>query len=168
MEGRIIFVFGGIKSGKSDFVVNFALKVKKSVTFIATAEPIDEEMKEKIKLHQQSRPKKWITIEESNDIGSALDKVESEVIIIECLSTYISNFMIKGKDPLWEMKHLLNKISKSNKRIFIISNDVGNCLIPDNKLGRDFIDIMGKINQEIVKLAHEVYYLRAGISDRLK
>lgn len=170
MSGRIIFIFGGIKSGKSQFVVDLVGRMKKNVTYIATAECVDDEMREKIELHRQSRPKEWTTIEEPKDIISVLDGVRDNVVIIECLTTYISNLMVsEDRDyPLKEVKKLLDKVSKLNKCVIIVSNEVGNCLVPDNKLGRNFINIVGEANQEVARVANEVYFVRAGIPDRLK
>jgi adenosylcobinamide kinase/adenosylcobinamide-phosphate guanylyltransferase len=169
MSGRIIFIFGGIKSGKSKFVIDFVSRMGKRVTYVATSECVDEEMRKKIKQHQKKRPKEWLTIEEPINIVSLLDKINSEVVIIECLTTYISNLMLnKKKNPLKEVKRLLEKVSKMDKCIFIISNEVGHCLVPENKLGREFINIVGEANQMAAEVAHEVYFIRAGISDRLK
>lgn len=169
MSGRIIFVFGGIKSGKSQFVIDFVGRIKKSVTYIATAECVDDEMREKIKLHRQSRPKEWTTIEEPKNIISILDGIRDDVLIVECLTTYISNLMIsEDSDPIKELKKLIDKISKLDKCVIIVSNEVGNCLVPDNKLGRSFVNIVGEANQEVARVANEVYFIRAGIPDRLK
>ncbi|MDI6785713.1 MAG: bifunctional adenosylcobinamide kinase/adenosylcobinamide-phosphate guanylyltransferase [bacterium] len=167
-SSRIIFIFGGIKSGKSQFLLNIVCRMKKNVTYIATAERVDDEMKEKIELHRQSRPKEWQTIEETKNITSALDTIKNDVIIIECLTTYISNLMFNNKDVLKEVKELLDKTLKLEKCVFIVSNEVGHCLVPDNKLGRDFINIVGQVNQEVAKIANEVYFVKAGIADRLK
>ncbi|MFH1288396.1 MAG: bifunctional adenosylcobinamide kinase/adenosylcobinamide-phosphate guanylyltransferase [bacterium] len=166
---NFIFIFGGIRSGKSSYSVRLAKKLSKKVIFIATANASDEEMKKRIKLHKSSRPKFWKTIEENENVTEALESIENkyEVIIIDCLGLLVSNLLLKKlKDTeiIKKIKKLADVISKNKQTIILVSNDVGSSLVPDNLLGRRFVDLIGFANQLMAKKANEVIFMRAGIA----
>ena len=94
--GRIIFITGGVRSGKSSYAVKLAREMNKRVVFLATGSAKDEEMRERIKLHRKARPSHWETIEEGKDVASVLLNIKSphKIIIIDCLTFLISNFLL--------------------------------------------------------------------------
>ncbi|MEW6089136.1 MAG: bifunctional adenosylcobinamide kinase/adenosylcobinamide-phosphate guanylyltransferase [bacterium] len=170
---KFIFIFGGIKSGKSSYAVQLAKKLGKKVAFIATATASDEEMKKRIKLHKSSRPKTWKTIEENEDVTGMIEKTgnEYEVIIIDCLGLLVSNLFLKElKEPeiIKKIKKLKNVVSKSKRTVILVSNDVGSSLVPDNPLGRRFADLIGFANQIMAKNAEEVVFMQAGVPVKIK
>ncbi|MEW6095661.1 MAG: bifunctional adenosylcobinamide kinase/adenosylcobinamide-phosphate guanylyltransferase [bacterium] len=169
---RLILVLGGIRSGKSQFACQLANQLSKEVAVIATCIPLDEEMKVRIQEHKNQRPKQWQTIEEPKDIIPLLEESAKEVILIDCLNMLISNLLL---DELTQ-EEILKKISslaeainkKKDVCIIIVSNEVGSCLVPTNKLARQFTDILGKANQIIATQVKEVYLLVAGVPVKIK
>jgi adenosylcobinamide kinase/adenosylcobinamide-phosphate guanylyltransferase len=172
MNKKIIFIIGGARSGKSNFAVSMAQKKPGNVFFIATCEPLDKEMKERVKKHKQDRPAQWKTIEEYYDISSALLKIPSQnTVIIDCLTLWVSNFMIKKlkeEDILKEANNLMITAKKINSYVIIVSTEVGGGIVPDNKMAREFRDILGRVNQIVTKNSDEVYLMYTGIPIKIK
>jgi len=94
--GRLIFIIGGARSGKSTFAQQLAQKTSKSVVYIATAESLDEEMEKRIRNHQKIRPTEWATIEAPLNIREKYIKANEayEVVIIDCLTLLVSNILM--------------------------------------------------------------------------
>ncbi len=164
---KITFILGGARSGKSSYALELAEKYKQ-VAFIATCKALDKEMEQRIKLHQKSRPKHWQTLEEDKDIIFALKKAGTkfDCIIIDCLTLLISNLILSGCSQE-VIKDKINKsilhLTKLKGRVIIVSNEVGLGIVPNSKLGRDFRDIAGKINQIVAKNSTEVFFMLSGI-----
>jgi len=170
--GKIIFITGGARSGKSSYAASLAEKFSK-VAFIAACQPLDQEMAKRIKLHQKSRPKNWQTFEEPRKIAFLLSKIADsfDCILIDCLTLLISNLMLNKyneKQVLAEASAILKNIKKKKAKTIIVSNEVGMGLVPANKLGRDFRDIAGKVNQLVAKKADEVFWTVSGIPLKIK
>ncbi|MBI5554860.1 MAG: bifunctional adenosylcobinamide kinase/adenosylcobinamide-phosphate guanylyltransferase [Elusimicrobia bacterium] len=171
--GKITFILGGARSGKSNFAVELAKKISTKVAFIATCEPQDSEMKQRVFLHQKSRPVNWRTFEAGEEVSSLLRKINGkfEVLIIDCLTLLVSNFRLNNfkenaiKNKVNKMLKILTKI-KANS--IIVSNEVGLGLVPENKLARDFRDIAGRMNQIVAGKSNEVFFLAAGIPLKIK
>ncbi|HGJ67293.1 TPA: bifunctional adenosylcobinamide kinase/adenosylcobinamide-phosphate guanylyltransferase [bacterium] len=166
----LIFITGGARSGKSTLAVELAKKYNGKVTFIATAQAGDDEMKKRISLHKQERPQEWTTIEEPIDVASAIDSaVGYDIIIIDCITLLVSNLLCKNEnmDETQWIFEKINDLVYSAKRfdgtVIIISNEVGMGIVPENKLARDFRDIAGKANQIIAGSADKVYVCFSGI-----
>jgi adenosylcobinamide kinase/adenosylcobinamide-phosphate guanylyltransferase len=169
---KLIFITGPVRSGKSNFAVNLAKKSKKKIIFIATCKPVDTEMKERIKKHQQQRPKEWITIEEEIDLGSVLRKISKDkLIIIDCITLWVSNLFFHNfneKEILKIVNGLISIIKRKGLSVIIVSNEVGWGIVPNNKIARNFRDIMGIIHQKISESSNEIYLLVSGIPIKLK
>lgn len=171
--GKIVFILGGARSGKSRFAIKLAGERARRIAFIATCAPGDSEMKMRINLHKKIRPAHWQTFEEPHDIPLLLKKIGSkfEAIIIDCLTLLISNFLLEGlKEVAIEdrINSILNSVRKINAKVIIVSNEVGLGIVPENKLARDFRDIAGRINQIVADKADEVFFLLSGIPWRVK
>jgi len=170
--GRIIFILGGARSGKSTYALELAKKYKK-VAFIATCQGLDAEMKKRIRLHQKTRPKHWSTFEESNDLEPLLMKISKRFncAIIDCLTLWVSNLILgeyKQGEIIKKVNALLSKLRSKRTKIIMVSNEVGLGIVPAHKLGRDFRDIAGKVNQLVAKEADEVFFMVSGIPWRIK
>ena len=98
--GKVTFILGGARSGKSNYAVELGKKLDKKVAFIATCLPLDREMKKRIALHKKKRPSHWQNFEEPKNISFLLKKKGSEfnVVIIDCLTLFISNLLSEGLD----------------------------------------------------------------------
>ena len=166
--GKLIFITGGSRSGKSSLAVKVAQSIRKRKIFIATCIPEDDEMKRRVMLHKRSRPASWRTIEQE---GSLLPVLRKEtkldiVIIVDCLTLFVSSLLMKktGENKIKDETNKAVKIIKGGKAtVIIVSNEVGSGLVPENKLGRDFRDIVGACNQIVAGAADEVIYMVSGI-----
>lgn len=169
---KITLILGGARSGKSSYALSLARRYKK-VAFIATCQGLDKEMRERIKLHKETRPKHWDTFEEPVELTKLLKKMNNsfDCIIIDCLTLLVSNLILAAnsqKQVIEKIQESLLVLNKKRARIIFVSNEVGLGLVPANKLGRDFRDIAGKVNQLVAHQADEVFFMVAGLPLNMK
>jgi adenosylcobinamide kinase/adenosylcobinamide-phosphate guanylyltransferase len=175
---KIILLLGGARSGKSTFAQKLAGQLGKKVIFVATGEPLDEEMKTRIDEHKKNRPESWRTLEAPLQVGRALKAAkahDAQVVIIDCITLLISNLLENeisaGEAEIRvaaEMNELISVITTMPAHCIIVSNEVGLGLVPDNFIGRIYRDLLGKTNQTLAHHASEVYFLTAGIPLKIK
>jgi len=175
MSNKIIFIIGGARSGKSSFALNEASKIKGQKAYIATAEALDSEMKERIEEHKKNRGDTWDTYEEPIKISTVLSDIKDRysVIVVDCLTLWLSNVMHNNLNTEKEIENLikiLSDLSIVNRQssIFIVSNEVGMGIVPGNKIARKFRDLAGFLNQKVAEIADEVYLVTAGIPLKIK
>lgn len=174
MNNRIIFIIGGARSGKSSFALNEASKIKGQKAYIATAEALDNEMKKRIEKHKEDRGDEWDTYEEPVKIIDVLADIKNKysVVVLDCLTVWLSNIMqnrlnIENKISAF-VKSLEDSSPHSPCHVFIVSNEVGIGIVPENKMAREFRDLAGFLNQKVAGIADEVYLLTAGIPIKIK
>ena len=172
MMKKIMLILGGSRSGKSTYALSLAKKYKK-VAFIATCQGLDKEMRERIKLHKEGRPKHWTTFEEPKDLTKLLGKMNDsfDCILIDCLTLFVSNLVLAGdkqEQVLKKIEELLSVLDKKKVKVILVSNEVGLGLVPANKLGREFRDIAGRVNQMVADKADEVFFTVSGIALKIK
>ncbi|OPX94551.1 MAG: Bifunctional adenosylcobalamin biosynthesis protein CobP [Syntrophorhabdus sp. PtaB.Bin006] len=168
---KIILIVGGARSGKSTFALKEGSAVKGAKAFVATAEILDEEMRARIENHKRQRGKEWNTHEEPLHLGALVEKIgdKYDVILIDCLTLWMSNIMHADLDVEGEIKRLLSAItSQTSTDIYLVSNEVGMGLVPDSPLGRAYRDNLGHLNQEIARVATDVYFMVAGMVLKIK
>ncbi len=171
---KLIFITGGVRSGKSGYAVNLAKNLSKDVVFLATALPLDDlEMKKRIQTHQKNRPSHWKTIEKGANIASLLSQLHSprRVIIIDCLTLLISNLLLSNvgeEDIIKQMEKIADWAGKFNQTTIVVSNEVGWGIVPETPLGRKFRDLSGMANQVMAKKAQEVWLTVCGIPVKIK
>ena len=164
---KTLFI-GGIKSGKSYNAEQYtkALQVDKKPYYLATTEFIDEEIQQRIDIHQARRESSFITIEEPLDLYHAIQKCDAP-ILIECTTMWINNMLFHNKTKEQILEHITKLLTLPNDIIFV-HNDVGSGIIPDNALARQYIDISGIVSQVIATECDEVYHCIAGIATKIK
>lgn len=177
----ITLVTGGARSGKSNFAEGL-LMGRKDVVYIATSLITDREMEERVEHHRKTRPSYWRTFEGYTDLQKAIGDEKS--YILDCITIMVSNMMFDiAKDTdyintdmqrqiedavLDELKGIF-KLSKSHGlEIVLVTNEVGNSLIPENHIARVFRDIQGRVNQRVASLADQVYLVCCGIPVKIK
>jgi len=167
--GKLTFILGGARSGKSRFANGLAAK-HKSVLYIATYRRCagDREMEERVKKHKENRPRTWKVIEEPVDLCSVIKKYggKYKVVLIDCITLWVSNLMLSGKNSggiNLSVCKLANAVKKVCPVSILVSNEVGLGVVPDTKMGRNFRDIAGSVNQAIAQSADAVYFMIAGI-----
>jgi adenosylcobinamide kinase/adenosylcobinamide-phosphate guanylyltransferase len=182
LNRKVIFVTGGAKSGKSSFVLDEAAKHEGQKAFIATAEALDEEMKNRIEKHRRERGEGWDTYEEPVRITEVIKNIEGKygAIVIDCLTLWLSNLMHANLDISQEIEKLVEVLSSSkfniqhptfniqHSTLCLVSNEVGAGIVPENKLAREFRDLAGTMNQRIAGASDEVFMVVAGIPVKIK
>ena len=165
-----LLVLGGARSGKSAYAEARADSHQGPLFYIATAEPRDGEMDERIRLHQDRRGPRWQTHEEALELVSLLDKIAREdgFILVDCLTLWLSNLMFAERDIAQEGQRLADRLPSLPGQICFVSNEVGQGIVPDNKLARDFRDHAGRLHQQMAKACDEVVFVTAGLAQKLK
>lgn len=171
---KIIYVTGGARSGKSSFALQQALTYQQRI-FLATAEPFDDEMKQRIAKHQEERLEHFTTIEEPLHLEEALRSLpkEADVVLLDCLTVWTGNLMHHlGSDNEAaihaKIEQLLNVLRQPPCNIILVSNEVGMGIVPENRMARQFRDLAGTINQRVAAVATEAWLLCSGLPIRLK
>ncbi len=170
--GKIIFIVGGARGGKSSYALTLAATAKK-VAFIATCEALDDEMARRIRKHKQERPKHWITFEEPLNVSALIRKISAnhDFILIDCLTLLVTNLLLKKrktKEIEGEILLVLNALKKHKGISVIVSNEVGMGIVPDSRLGRGFRDIAGLINKIVAERSGRVVFMVAGVPLTIK
>ncbi len=175
--GTTWFVTGGARSGKSAYAERLAARLGGPVTYIATLEPLDDEMRARIARHQQQRPDAWRTVEAPRSLSQVARAVPTgDTLLIDCLSLWVSNRLIDlgTGDPLPEAitalevtlveeTHALVGVLKARTGTSIlVSNEVGSGLVPEYALGRAYRDLLGVVNQEAARNAERAWLCVAG------
>lgn len=180
-KSNITFILGGARSGKSSYAQSLAEESGQSVTFIATAQALDDEMSVRIQKHRAERPVSWETLEIPFDLASQV-QVKSKVAILDCVTLLISNLLMQFvKDDLVdeapylaavqkEINELISmlRVSDQEQDWLIISNEVGLGLVPPYQMGRVYRDAIGWANQRLAREADKVIFMVAGIPTVIK
>lgn len=165
--GRAILILGGCRSGKSSFALSLAKGYKEKV-YLATCDPQDEEMKMRVERHRLERGEGWTTLEESLEVPAVVKVCRAEVLLLDCVTLWISNLLWKAKDPLAMTETLIHSLENFPGLTLLVSNEVGNGIVPENVLARRFRDVAGEVNQRLAAAAQEVVLVTAGIPQYLK
>jgi len=182
---KITFVIGGARSGKSSFALREASKIAGPKAFIATAEALDDEMKDRIEKHRIERGGEWNTFEEPLRISGVLSELKDKypVVVVDCLTIWLSNVLLQSEmavdrqileETIRELTDKLRELNSGTRKpgpetqCFMVSNEVGLGIVPENKLSRQFRDLAGALNQKVAEIADEVYLVTAGISMKIK
>lgn len=173
-DSRVLFILGGARSGKSRLSQKLGESVPGKRLFIATAQPLDDEMKKRIENHRISRGENWKTIEEPIEISKVIwvNAKEYSLMLIDCLTIWVSNLLERSRGDeekiLEEVKKLEEAIKESDVRFIIVSNEVGMGIVPDNKLARQFRELLGIVNQRMAELSDRVILMVSGVPVVLK
>ena len=184
MQGQLTLVLGGARSGKSDFALGLAARTGGPVLFVATLEPLDEEMHIRIERHRRARPRSWRTLEASLTVVEALraQARPAETVLLDCLTLWVNNLLQARlpSDPApaeaeATQAHVLDAVDGllrwqegASVSLIVVSNEVGTGLVPPSPLGRLYRDVLGLANQRVAARAQKVYYLVAGLALELK
>ena len=176
-----VLVTGGARSGKSRFAESL-YEGKSDVVYIATSKVWDDEMQERVNLHRDSRPREWRTYEDNYNLFHAVEKEGN--YLLDCITVMVSNIMfdmtqdieyidyilqeeVENKVIL-ELENLIKKIKEKNYNLILVTNEVGNSIVPEHHISRVFRDIQGKVNQRIASMVDEVYLVCCGIPVKIK
>lgn len=168
---RACLVLGGARSGKSAYAQALAESMDgAALVYLATAEAWDAEMAERVGLHQAARGARWRTVEEPLALVPALAAAAQPgaVVLVDCLTLWLSNLMLGNRDVDAETAHLVEAVGQLMAPVIFVSNEVGQGIVPDSRLGRDFRDRQGRLNQRMAAACDTVVLVAAGLPLQLK
>jgi len=146
----LTLLLGGAGAGKSRFAARLAEAAGGPVVVIATAEPRDEEMAERIRRHRERRPAEWATVEEPADLEGALSSAPEEAVaILDCLTLWVSNLIERGlsdRDIEDRAAKAASLAAARGAGTVAVSNEVGSGVVPTNALARRYRDLLGRVN----------------------
>ncbi|MGL4307659.1 MAG: bifunctional adenosylcobinamide kinase/adenosylcobinamide-phosphate guanylyltransferase [Cetobacterium sp.] len=185
--GRITYITGGSRSGKSSFAEKKILESERKKIYIATALVFDDEMKSRVAKHKSQRGENWKTLEAYKNLKNILMENSSgdEIILLDCLTNMVTNNMIMEEEIDWdtispmkvdeieekikkELLEFIDYIDKSEYQLIVVSNEIGMGLVPAYALGRYFRDICGRMNQIVAEKSQEAYFVVSGIPMKIK
>jgi len=166
---KLIFITGGARSGKSSLALRIGGQLPGPRAFVATLEPRDEEMAARREHHRRERGAEWQTFEEPLDVPGRLAAVSGyPVVVIDCLTLWLSNLLGSAQDPETAVSRLLPAARNSGATVILVANEVGMGIVPEKPLARRFRDLAGTMNQRVAAAADEVFLAVAGIPLMIK
>ncbi len=185
---RLILVTGPCRSGKSAFAVGLARELERAgageVTFLATCQAADPEMRQRVAAHQAQRPSHWRLLEESRDLAAALRRLDSSrldtggIVLLDCIPTWLGNLLtgmgqeseaLSEANVLQQVRELLPELRQCRAGfVLLVTQEVGGGLVPETPLGRCFRDCAGTANQWLAQAAERVYLLSCGQAIEIK
>ncbi len=166
---EIVLIIGGCRSGKSRYALELASQAtEKNNIFIGTLVPGDDEMKARVQRHQKERDQHWKTFEVPIRLPEAVNDhgLKGNVVVVDCLTLWLSNLLLENNDPQRieeQVNDLIQALETAQGPVFLVSNEVGTGIVPENRLARLFRDIAGFANQKVAACADSVVWMVAGI-----
>ena len=180
MATELILIIGGARSGKSRFAERLAMQGNR-VLFVATAEALDDDMARRIAAHRGSRPPEWNTLEEPRSLPDAIRRESVgtdsayDTIIVDCLTIWVSNLLLLHEGNADAEARILEAAGKlldvrqsSDAKWIVVTNEVGQGVVPSSSLGRAYRDALGRVNSLVASRADKVYLMAAGLALDLK
>ena len=163
MIAPLTLILGGARSGKTRHAEGLIKALPAPWTYVATAEIWDEEMRERVERHKADRSEAgWITVEAPVELWNVLATIEGP-ILVDCLTLWLTNLMLGGHDLGLAYDRLEATLEARNGPTFLVGNEVGLGIVPDNKLARDFRDHAGRLHQRLAARATTVILMVAGL-----
>ena len=173
----LTLVLGGARSGKSGFAQSQAERQAgdqagdqaRRLVMIATGQAFDEEMRQRIALHRAGRGAAWHTVEVQMDLRGALAGLgPGDVAVVDCLTLWLSNLMLGEMDLEAEGSALVAAMRALQNPVWLVSNEVGFGIVPENAMARRFRDAAGRLHQQLAAVADHVVLVVAGLPMTLK
>ncbi|GLR65368.1 adenosylcobinamide kinase/adenosylcobinamide phosphate guanyltransferase [Acidocella aquatica] len=160
----LTLVLGGARSGKSRFAQMQAERQVGPLVMIATGQAFDEEMRQRIDRHRAERGPAWHTVEAPVDLLRALAGLQpSDVAVVDCLTLWLNNLMFAEMDLEAKGSALVAAVQRLQNQVWLVSNEVGLGIVPENALARRFRDSAGRLHQQLAAVADRVVLMVAGL-----
>jgi adenosylcobinamide kinase / adenosylcobinamide-phosphate guanylyltransferase len=158
-----VLLTGGARSGKSALAIAVAERTRAQVVFLATGQPGDDEMAARIARHRAERPAKWTTIEEPLRLVEAVGSVDPRAcLIVDCLSLWVANLLGRGGDVENAAATAADAAAARSGTTIVVTNEVGLGVVPATPLGREYRDVLGRVNAIWAERASAAYLVVAG------
>ena len=150
---------------------------------IATAQPWDEEMRERIARHQTDRAERvpgMQTVEEPLALGETLARYSQPqtLVVVDCLTLWLTNLLMPMDDSKQneppaqaaraQIAMVLRAIENAAGPVVLVGNEIGLGVIPLGRETRAFVDALGLLNQEVAQACQRVTFMAAGLPLTLK
>lgn len=166
-----VLVLGGARSGKTGFAERLALRAGTRPAYLATAQALDAEMRDRVESHKQQRAQVFATIEEPIRLSAAIAEAarSHDAILVDCLTLWITNLIVANDNVAAAVDELLATLAATTTaRVILVSNEVGLGIVPDNAMARMFRDLAGSAHQRIAEICDDAYFVVAGLPMVLK
>jgi adenosylcobinamide kinase/adenosylcobinamide-phosphate guanylyltransferase len=169
MLPKLSFVLGGAASGKSVFAENLILNSGLSPIYIATSRIWDAETKVRVDVHKSRRDGSWTTVEASFDLAPALTAATAQqAVLIDCATMWLTNHLLEENNLPLAQSQLLDSLKTCAAPVVIVSNEVGQGIVPDNALSRQFRETQGRLNIALAAQSDLAVQVVAGLPNVLK
>jgi adenosylcobinamide kinase/adenosylcobinamide-phosphate guanylyltransferase len=164
--GRIVFVLGGARSGKSEVAETIAADLGDVVTYVATGAPPDEtvdaDWAARVELHRSRRPTAWTTVEAAADLPGVVARLHG-VVVVDSIGTWVASA------PDFEVDAIgfVGALGGRDGDTVVVSEEVGLGVHPETPAGRAFRDALGSVNRTVSAVADEAWLVVAGRRLRL-
>jgi len=167
---RRVLVLGGARSGKSRTALQLAENASARRIYVATAQAFDDEMRERIAQHRAERDGSWQTFDAPLDLADAIraQTAPGQSVLVDCLTLWLSNVVLAERDPKREADRLIEAVQEAQGPLILVSNEVGQGIVPSTPLGRAFRDEQGRLNQRMAEICDAVVFVAAGCPILLK
>jgi adenosylcobinamide kinase/adenosylcobinamide-phosphate guanylyltransferase len=168
---RHTLVLGGARSGKTAFAERLVLRSGAKPVYLATAQALDKEMRDRVSSHQASRAGRFATIEEPIALPRAIVKAgqSHDAILVDCLTLWLTNLLIANEDVASAVSELCATLVEfRSAKVVLVSNEVGLGIVPDNAMARTFRDLAGSAHQRLAEICDDVYFVAAGLPMTMK
>ena len=172
----VSLILGGARSGKSSFAECLAKRSGRQKIYLATSQvwENDHEMEQRVALHKERRGEDWKLVEQPLDLAGCLPELANaqNCILVDCLTLWLTNLMMAEKDVAQECRQLVDCLAAlpADTSVLLVSNEVGQGIVPMEKMARDFRDHAGRLHQDVAAdgVAAHVYFVTAGLPQKLK
>ncbi|PLX92881.1 MAG: bifunctional adenosylcobinamide kinase/adenosylcobinamide-phosphate guanylyltransferase [Desulfuromonas sp.] len=172
--GRLIYVTGGARSGKSRFAQQLAEQQPGDLLYIAPAQVLDPEMADRVEQHRLARGERWTLLEEPLQLAERLAQIADgkSALLLDCVTIWLSNLFFHFDEEqeliIAAVERLTSLVDSLPAPLYMVSNEVGSGIVPENAMARSFRDLAGAVNQQLATAADEAWLVVSGLPLRLK
>ncbi|MBP2549220.1 adenosylcobinamide kinase/adenosylcobinamide-phosphate guanylyltransferase [Neorhizobium galegae] len=169
-SGKITFVLGGARSGKSRFAEGLATESGLQKHYVATGQAWDDEMRHRIAQHRADRGDGWVTHDVPIDLAAALTQIASpdRIVLVDCLTLWLTNLMMAERPVEEEARQMVASLDRLSGPVVFVSNEVGLGIVPENRMARQFRDYAGRLHQQLAAVSDTVFFIAAGLPLKMK